>query len=81
MDERTAGAVAPVAAGLSSTRLPRYLSALELHARLAEKLEMDDADGAALRLAATGFRTQLRTIEMVLSDAKDMATKLDSLSY
>ena len=69
---------------LSSARLPRYLSALELHASLAAKLELQGTtpEGLAeIRLCIEAFRTHLKIFSMVKADARDMAKKLDSFQF
>ena len=65
----------------SSAKLPRYLSALELHASLAAKLELQGTtpEGLAdIRLCIEAFREQLKVFQMVKGDARDMAKSLDS---
>ena len=66
----------------SSSRLPRYLSALELHASLAAKLELQGTspEGLAdIRLCIEAFREQLKVFQMVKADARDMAKQLEQL--
>ena len=63
---------------LSSAKLPRYLSALELHATLAQRTDPGGEDVALLGLAAAELRRQLEVLSMVKTEATDMAKKLDS---
>jgi len=64
------------AACLSSAKLPRYLSALQLHASLVEKLHVDDVEISDVQLAIDALQAQLDLFGVVKSDARDMAAQL-----
>ena len=69
------------AVSLSSCKLPRYLSALELHVTLAGAQAEDgggtDADDSAeLSLALEALRGQLKLLGSVRAEAVDMAKKM-----
>ena len=64
---------------LAAAKLPRYAAALEMHAALAERPGAADADDVPiLKLAAAALREELRVLQMVKTEAADMAKKLDA---
>ena len=65
----------------AAAKLPRYATALDMHASLAARPEADDAaDVPTMRLAAAALREVNKAMEMVKSEATDMAKKLGRFS-
>ena len=70
-----------VTLGLASAKLPRYAAALEMHATLASQPgSTDGGDVPMIRLGHAALKQTLRMLEMVKTEATDMARKLDSFS-
>ena len=70
---------------LTSARLPRYVAALEMHASLAgtpsaTTLGVDAAEASTMMDGVKSLKRALRWIQMVKTEAIDMAKKLDRFS-
>ena len=63
---------------MKSSHLHRYISALELHAALAQRSQLPEDELNTLRLATEALKKNVATLGNVKTEAVDMAKKLDS---